>query len=76
MARKRYRQQGTGSFFGEYLYERTFPSSHFLRQLDGLVKWEAFAEKLVQLYHGKAQVGAATVQLVRDTEDAAACLPV
>ena len=46
MARKRYKEQGTGSFFGEYLYERTVPDSHFLRQLEGLVDWEVFAEKL------------------------------
>jgi transposase len=57
MARKRYKEQGTGTFFGEYLYERTVPSGHFLRQLDGLVDWEVFADKLVHLYRGKAQVG-------------------
>ena len=57
MARKRYKQQGTGSFFGEYLYERTVPDSHFLRRLKRLVDWEVFTEKLVQLYRGKAEVG-------------------
>jgi IS5 family transposase len=57
MARKRYKQQGTGSFFGEYLYERTVPTGHFLRQLGGLVDWEAFTEKLVKLYRGRAEVG-------------------
>jgi IS5 family transposase len=57
MARKRYKEQGTGSFFGEYLYERTVPDNHFLRQLEELVDWEVFAEKLVRLYRGKAEVG-------------------
>jgi IS5 family transposase len=57
MAGKRYKQQGTGSFFGEYLYERTVPDGHFLRQLEGLVDWEVFAEKLVKLYRGQAEVG-------------------
>jgi IS5 family transposase len=57
MVRKRYKEQGTGSFFGEYLYERTVPDGHFLRKLEGLVDWEVFAEKLVQLYRGQAKVG-------------------
>jgi IS5 family transposase len=57
MARKRYKEQGTGTFFGDYLYERTVPNDHFLRQLEGLVDWEVFADRLVHLYRGKAQVG-------------------
>jgi len=57
MAGKRYKEQGTGTFFGDYLYERTVPDSHFLRQLEGLVDWEVFADKLVNLYRGKARVG-------------------
>jgi IS5 family transposase len=57
MTRKRYKRQGTGSFFGEYLYDRTVPNSHFLRQLEGLVDWEVYAEKLVRLYRGRAEVG-------------------
>jgi len=57
MSRKRYKEQGTGTFFGDYLYERTVPDSHFLRQLERLVDWEFFADKLVVLYRGKAQVG-------------------
>jgi IS5 family transposase len=57
MARKRYKQQGNGSFFGDYLYERAVPESHFLRKLEGLLDWEVFSEKLVRLYRGKAEVG-------------------
>jgi IS5 family transposase len=57
MARKRYKEQGTGTFFGEYLYDRTVPESHFLRKLEALVDWEVFSEKLVRLYQGEAQVG-------------------
>ncbi len=57
MAGKRYKQQGAGTFFGDYLYERTVPDGHFLRQLEGLVDWEVFAEKLVRLYRGQAEVG-------------------
>ena len=33
------------------------PTGHFLRQLERLVDWEAFADKLVYLYRGNAQVG-------------------
>ena len=57
MAKKRYKEQGTGTFFGDYLYERTVPDNHFLRQLERLVDWEVFSDKLVHLYRGKAQVG-------------------
>jgi hypothetical protein len=57
MTRTRYKQQGTGSFFGEYLYERTAPNGHFLRQLEGLIACEVWAEKLVRLYRGRAEVG-------------------
>jgi IS5 family transposase len=57
MARRRYKELGTGSFFGEYLYERAVPQTHFLRQLEALVDWEAFSEKLVLLYQGQARVG-------------------
>jgi IS5 family transposase len=57
MAQKRYKEQGTGSFFGEYLYERTVPDGHFLRQLERLIDWEVFSEKLVRLYRGQAKVG-------------------
>jgi len=57
MAHKRYKEQGTGSFFGEYLYARAVPDSHFLRQLEALVDWQAFSEKLVRLYQGGAEVG-------------------
>ena len=57
MAHKRYKQQGTGTFFGDYLYERAVPDSHFLRKLEALLDWEGFTEKLVHLYRGKAEVG-------------------
>ena len=50
MALKRYKEQGTDTFFGDYLYERTVPDGHFLRHLERLVDWEAFADRLVHLY--------------------------
>jgi hypothetical protein len=33
MIRKRYKRQGISSFFGKYLYNRTVPNSHFVRDL-------------------------------------------
>ena len=57
MAKERFKELGTGSFFGDYLYERTVPGKHFLRQLERIVDWEVFAPKLVQLYRGKAKRG-------------------
>ena len=57
MGGKRYREQGTNSFFGEFVYDRIVPDRHFLRQLNELVDWDGFAEKLVYLYRGQARVG-------------------
>jgi hypothetical protein len=56
MARKRYRKHGISAFLGDCPYERTVPES-LLRQLDGLVDWEVFADGLVRLCRGKARVG-------------------
>jgi hypothetical protein len=63
MAHKRYKEPGTGSFFGEYLYARVVPDGHFLRQLEALVDWPAFSERLVRLYQGGAKVGLRTTRL-------------
>jgi len=57
MTGTRHQQQGTGSFFGEYVYERSAPGGHFLRQLERLVDWKIFAEKLVRLYRSRPEVG-------------------
>jgi IS5 family transposase len=57
MGGKRYKELGTDSFFGGYVYDRIVPDRHFLRQLNELVDWHIFAEKLVDLYRGKARTG-------------------
>lgn len=57
MARERFKELGTGSFFGRYLYERAVPADHFLRQLEAVVDWDAFEPKLIRLYRGKARRG-------------------
>ena len=57
MTKERFKALGAGSFFGDYLYERTVPTGHFLRQLEEVVDWDVFAPKLVRLYQGKAKRG-------------------
>jgi len=57
MVRRRFKDLGSGSFFGTLVYDRAVPQTHFLRQLGELVNWSAFTERLLQLYQGGAQVG-------------------
>ena len=57
MAKRRFKELGTGSFFGGLVYDRAVPQEHFLRQLDGLVNWGVYARKLIRLYKGGGVVG-------------------
>lgn len=57
MTRRRFKDLGTGSFFGALVYDRAVPEDHFLRQLDRLVDWSVYSEKLLRLYKGGAEVG-------------------
>jgi IS5 family transposase len=57
MAKRRFKQLGTGSFFGSLVYDRAVPQDHFLRQLDRLVNWAVYTEMLLRLYNGRAVVG-------------------
>ena len=57
MSRARYKELGTGTFFGELLYERAVPKGHFLRELERVVDWTVFTEQLVTLYQGRGRVG-------------------
>ena len=57
MARARFKELGTGSFFGDLVYERVVAEGHFLRALERVVDWGAFTERLVALYRGKARIG-------------------
>jgi hypothetical protein len=52
MADRRYKELGTGTFFGGLLYERAVPQGHFLRELDRAVEWSVFTDRLVELYRG------------------------
>lgn len=57
MARARFKELGTGSFFGDLVYDRVIPEGHFLRALERVVDWRAFTGRLVALYRGKARIG-------------------
>jgi IS5 family transposase len=57
MTERHFKELGSGSFFGAYVYQRAVPENHFLRQLDGLVDWEVFTAKLIRLYRGRAKRG-------------------
>ena len=57
MGQRRFKELGTGSFFGQWVYDRVVPERHFLRQLDALIEWQVFTEKLLRLYRGGADVG-------------------
>jgi len=57
MDKERFVETGSGSFFGEYLYDQVVPQGHFLRQLKQIIEWERFTRKLICLYKGGGIVG-------------------
>jgi IS5 family transposase len=57
MARQRFKEQGTDSFFGRLVYDRIVPEDHFFRKLNEVIPWERFTRKLVKYYRGKARIG-------------------
>lgn len=52
MGKKRFKELGEGTFFGEHLYDRAVPANHPLRQMDQVIDWEPFAKRLLTLYRG------------------------
>jgi IS5 family transposase len=57
MGRKRFKQIGMGSFFGDLVYREVIPPDHFLVKLKELVPWERFTQQLITYYRGGAEVG-------------------
>jgi hypothetical protein len=47
-SRKRFKQIGMGSFFGDLLYREVIAPDHLLVKLKELVPWERFTEQLVR----------------------------
>lgn len=54
---RRYRQTMKGSFFGDYLYDQVVSPGHFLMQLNRVIDWRPFTEKLIGYYRGKGERG-------------------
>jgi IS5 family transposase len=57
MEKPRFVETGSGSFFGDYVYDQVVPAQHFLRHLKQIIKWERFTRKLLKLYKGGGLVG-------------------
>lgn len=57
MEQERYIETGSGSFFGEYLYDQVVAKDHFLRKLQEVVDWRYFTRRLIKLYKGQGVVG-------------------
>jgi len=57
MARQRFKEQGTESFFGSLVYDRIVPEGHFFRRLNAIIPWERFTKELVKYYRGRAREG-------------------
>lgn len=57
--RRRYRETGRGSFFGDLAYERVLErhQEHFLVVLEKLFDWQAMTEQMIQLYKGRGEHG-------------------
>ena len=56
MGKRRFKELGEGSFFGEMIYDRAVPEDHALRRIDRAVDWMPFTEKLVSLSRGESGV--------------------
>jgi len=59
MAKVRCKETGTGSFFGNFLYDQKVSRDHFLRKLGEVVDWDKFTMKLLKYYQGKGEIGQA-----------------
>ena len=57
MEQERNIEAGSGSFFGEYIYDQVEPKGHFLRKLREVVDWGYFTKQLIKLYKGQGVVG-------------------
>jgi len=57
MGKRRFKNVGRGSFFGQFVYERVVPRDHFLVKLNQLIDWDAFVDLLLPAYKGLAETG-------------------
>jgi len=57
MEKARFKDTGSDTFFGDYLYDQVVPQDHFLRKLRAVVDWGYFTKRLIKLYKGQGVVG-------------------
>ena len=57
MGKVRFKELGTGSFFGNMVYSRIVPRDHFLVKLAQLIDWDAFVPILLSAYKGLGKRG-------------------
>ena len=57
--RRRYKETGRGSFFGDLAYDCVLKRyrQHFLVVLERLFDWEEMSEQMIRLYKGRGEVG-------------------
>ena len=57
MAKRRFKDVGMGSFFGQFAYEQVVPRSHFLVKLNEVINWDLFNDVLIPAYKGLGETG-------------------
>ena len=57
MGKRRYKDVGIGSFFGQFTYEQAVPRTHFLVHLNQVIDWNVFNDMLIGAYKGLGETG-------------------
>lgn len=57
MAKERFIETGTGTFYGAYVYDQVVPKDHFFRKLNELLDWRKYTQKMMRWYKGHAEYG-------------------
>ena len=57
MGKERFKAQGGGTFWADFVYDRVVGPDHFLRKLKENIPWQRFTYKLVKWYRGGAKEG-------------------
>jgi len=53
----RFADSGLDTFYGDFFYDGLIPQDDFYRQLASVIRWDAYAERLLAFYKGAAQYG-------------------
>ena len=57
MASEHFIETGKGTFYGEYIYDRVVPKDHFFRNLNEMLDWRKYTQKMMHWYKGGAEYG-------------------